>query len=749
VDGRPGAAVSGIVVGDLDLERQADQITRLYQRYAYGAAIGNGLPLTGDDFAAMMAQNALVCCLVAEIKGKVVGLLGGLRIDGARSSDPGRVWGDHFVIDAGVRGSFVAGQLVWGLFDRLTDQGITSINLRINPNNRLASSLYARIGCRAKTGARPDCDGFLEVVSHLPSLVRTTRLVAAENPSIRLPRLSFSSLRGLRGHGFDEGVVVDPDGRWHILYHVADSDVVGDLWLDGDSGQIERIVSNGVDYSQHYRDFQLSHGLVAPARPRPAATAGRLRLGDFALSLDSWGGLRIDHPRQLGPLLVDCFPDGQGHTVAYRRPPRSEVVIVGRPDGWTARRPDGLERVHRLVGRVIEVECRLGAGQSAPDQLAVHPWVGLRPAEFSLAPADRAPLAGPLRPGRWPPRLPAYEAAGDAQWSYPAQGAVSRWIDRTAGLAVEIEWLDPGRLRAEGECRAHGPQLCYRLRLHDALDPEQSDPAWFDSDRFDSDPAAPAPTSPAAVLAPPLPRPPLWSDAGRARPRWRRCLAPGEGELLVDPAAGLMGWRAGGRWLLEKPANHGFGALTAVPAALWASLDSDRCDIDRGAEWSGADPRIGFAESLKPVAGDVAQWSVVAAADDLTALELVTDVPAVFAGREAALHLKPNSQTAVCWMDDSAGRPRLMADRDQVERPWGLWWGFTRRLCLPVGQDQLLELRPLAGDQPEILVRWLTAGPLISLLARVGAAGRSQARWSLRLISSSHPGRQTSDPQPK
>jgi hypothetical protein len=214
--------------------------------------------------------------------------------------------------------------------------------------------------------------------------------------------------------------------------------------------------------------------------------------------------------------------------------------------------------------------------------------------------------------------------------------------------------------------------------------------------------------------------------------------------LLVDPTAGLMGWRAGGRRLLEKPADHGFGALTGVPAALWASLDSDRCDIDRGAEWSGADPRVNFVESLGPAAGDVAQWSVAAVADDLTALELVTDVPAVFAGREAALHLKPSPRTTVCWMDDSAGRPRLAADQDRAELPWGLWWGFTRRLCLPLGADQLWELRPLSGDQPEILVRSLTAGLLISLLARVGAAGRSQARWSLRLISS-QPGRQTSD----
>ncbi|MDR1807948.1 MAG: hypothetical protein LBR33_08580 [Propionibacteriaceae bacterium] len=708
------------VIRPLDLARDAGQIAQLYRRYGYGAAVGNGLAFTGDDFARAMAQNDLVTCLVAEDQGQVVGLLGALTIDAARAARPGSVRGNHFVIESTARGSLVAGFLFHEMFERLVDLGVGSLWLRVNPANRLAGTLYARTGCRAPVGARPDADGYLAVVSHLPGLVAASRRAVAASPElgVRLPTIAVANLRSGRGRGFDEGVTIAPDGRWTIAYHMESKGFRdGGAIVDGETGQVRWIGANGVDYTERFLEVQAGAG-TAPTSPAPATPVGpSYAVGGFRVGLDSWGRLRADHPDHLGPVLLDCFPDAAGHTVAYRCPPPLTAATEVRADGWTTRRGP-VERTYTLGPDAISVDCRVAGGDGA-GRLAVHPWCGLRTAEFALASGGTL-LQGGLRPGRWPVQLPAYEAAGDARWSYDLDGATTTWSDATAGLSVAIDWLDAGRLRAEGEARADGPRLRYRLRL-------------AARDRITLASATAEPAAPAVTVAPAVTA--AWSDGRSGRTAVvRATAADGAGEVVVDPAAGLLTWRAGGQDILAKPGSGAFGSLVAVPAALWASLDSDRSDVDRGPEWSGADPRVIFTQSGQPAGPDTATWSV-AVSGDFSALEVVTDVPATFAGAEAAIHLKPSAAVTTLLMADSSGHLHPVTSRDPgIDRPWGLWWGFTRRVLVPAGADRTLDIRPLSADHGEILVRSCTAGFLLTLYSRVGRVGRSRATWSVSLV---------------
>jgi hypothetical protein len=323
-----------------------------------------------------------------------------------------------------------------------------------------------------------------------------------------------------------------------------------------------------------------------------------------------------------------------------------------------------------------------------------------------------------LRPGRWPPQLPAYESAGDTDWSAPSLGTVSRWRDAASGFGVDIEWGSPGRLRCEGECRGDGPELRYRIRL-------------------DAGPSTRPPAAPPAMAECPVR---TWSETRWGRHAHRRFSAGRGSELTVSGEVGLVEWKTDGWTVLKQGSgSRGFGAMAVVPSALWPSLNADRSDVDRGPEWAGVDGRFVFREAGAPVDPATAYWTI-GVSDDLASLVLTTDVPAAYAGLEAVLNLKPAAEVTALEMADTAGRLHKVTCLDEgVDRPWGLWWGFTRRAVVPVGGGRRLEICPLAADHGEILVRSVTAGFLISLFSRVGAEGRSEARWGLRVLGNGTP----------
>ncbi|MDR1449423.1 MAG: hypothetical protein LBI84_04360 [Propionibacteriaceae bacterium] len=727
-----------VVIRDIDLERDSEQVADLYRRTGYGAAVGNGISLTGEAFRAMMKLNDMRVVLVADEDGRVVGIQGALAIDACRAAPPGHLWGNHLVVDPAARGSIVMGALFAEMFTRLLALGTGSLHARVNPKNRPALRLDVRSGFRVIGSDRPDADSFIELISHVPGVMAAARTVAVdpETGAVWLPKFTVASLRGGRGQDMFDGVRRD-GGRVELTYAYEAKNLAGEIVVDGWSGKILRLSANGEDHTDEFLATQAS---VPEADP--AASSHRFhglaprRCGPFTCSIDALGRLRIDHPGQLGPVLLDCFPDGAGHTVAYRRPPFLDLQAAETADGWRLRAADGTEREIAVRDDGVHVVCRAPAG-AVPGALAVHPRVGLRTAEYAVAAAspDGPSFAGPLRPGRWPPQLPAYEAAGDADWSVPALGAVSRWEDEAAGLSVAIEWGSPGRLRCEGECRAEGPALAYRLRLASRAS-VPADLALGNADPENAGPESQASEALAAALAACPVRP--WNELIWGRSDHRRLTGASRGcELTVSPETGLVEWKAGGRTILKHGSgDRGFGAMAAVPSALWPSLDSDRADVDRGPEWGGLDSRFVFLEQGELADPAAAGWSI-GANGDFTSLVLTTSIPAVYAGLDAVFNLKPSAAVTSLAMADSAGRLTEVSCRDDgVERPWGLWWGFSRHVVIPLGGGRSLDLAPLSGAGTEILVRSVTAGFLVSLLSRVVPAGPSVAHWAVRLVPS-------------
>jgi L-amino acid N-acyltransferase YncA len=707
-----------ITIRDIDLERDPEQIVDLYRRAGYGAAVGNGVPFTADDFRRAVRLNDMRAMLVADDDGRIVGIQGALAIDACRAAPPGHAWGNHLVIDAMARGGVIMGQLFAGIFSRMTEQGIDSVHARVNPKNRMAMRLDVRAGFRTIGSDRPDEDSFVELISHLPGVTAAARLVAVDPDTgeVWLPNLTLSSLREGRGEDMAGGVSRTHDGRVELTYHYEAKGLAGEVVVDGESGRILSLWANGVDRTDLFLaaqpprweiDADALEARFTHLTPRP--------VGAFTASIDPYGRLRLDHPDHLGPVFLDCFPDGLGHTVAYRRPPVLDLAAAADKDSWTLRDQGGTERRVTFRPDAIEVECRVPETAVA-EALAVHPWVGLRTAEYAVTnPTDRS-WTGPLRPGRWPPQLPAYEPAGDADWSVSAAGTQSTWIDRTAGLSLAIDWLDPGRLRCEGECRADGPVLRYRVRpsVHPPIVVQGS-----------------------ALLEPRRHPVRAWTETSWGRHSHRRLTGEKRGnDLTVSPTVGLIDWKVNGRTVLKLGSGErGFGALATVPSALWASLVADRSDVDRGPEWAGPDDRLRWWEPGDAVDSSMALW-MIGASDDLSSLILTTDVPSTYAGLDATLTLKPGPDATRLLMADSTGQLAQVTCRDEgIERPWGLWWGFTRRVVIPIGPDRALDISALTADHGEILVRSVTAGFLVSMMSRVGAAERSVAQWGVRLTT--------------
>ncbi|MDR0417806.1 MAG: hypothetical protein LBH76_10980, partial [Propionibacteriaceae bacterium] len=357
-----------IVIRDIDLERDPEQIVEMYLRAGYGAAIGNGMPLTADDFRLMMKRNHMCVMMVADDDGRIVGIQGTLAVDACRSAPPGHVWGNHLVIDASARGGFVMGEMSVEILPKLRAIGISSIHARVNPKNRQAMRLDVRSGFRAVGSDRPDADSFVELVSHVPIVTSLAEMVVADPDTGHafVPKLTLSALRAGRGDDMADGVGCE-DGRTEMAYPFGDKDLDGAIVLDGQSGKVVRVVVNGIDHTVEF-DRRYTSRRPAVFELDVDALNARFkhlttrRCGPFTCSIDPLGRLHVDHPGHLGPVVLDCFPDGAGHTVAYRRPPVLDLTAAESADGWTLRAADGTERTITVGPDGIDVVCRAPAG---------------------------------------------------------------------------------------------------------------------------------------------------------------------------------------------------------------------------------------------------------------------------------------------------------------------------------------------------------------------------------------------------
>ncbi|MDR1512221.1 MAG: hypothetical protein LBS56_01875, partial [Propionibacteriaceae bacterium] len=516
--------------------------------------------------------------------------------------------------------------------------------------------------------------------------------------------------KGLRGDRLDDGVEFTPDGGAVVSFHVEPKGMTSDFSLDLNSGKLTFMARNKIDYTRDFLE-------IAAYEPDPEPVTVRLPARSFGrceVTVDTAGGLTVTRPGHVGPLFVDCFPDHQGHTVCFRRPPVRSVVTKATKSGWITTDSSGAARRVVVEEDGLSIECRLPASATGAGLLAVRPWIGLRTCEYKVTSPGGADRGDYLHWGLWPPYLPGYEACADADWSTPLAGAVQTWTDRTAGLAVSLKWFDAGRLRHEGQARADGPVLRYRLRVHDNYPPVADSPAPLPD--VVSDPAR-------------------WEASTWGTDLRYLTTADGGAEVVVAPTQGLVSWRVGDETVLpDATSQKGFHCLTRVPATIWPSLNTPRDDLHRGPEWAEDDPRIRFADPTADGSPDPAKasWAVTGDAG-LGVLELSTHAPGQYAGLEAVLNVKVPTTIEAVQVADSAGDWITLARHTDTERPLGLWWAYTRKLSVPLPSGRRLLVEPLAGEAAEILVRGVVDGFVFNLMSRV-TPDRPDARWRLTLL---------------
>ncbi|MDR1808349.1 MAG: hypothetical protein LBR33_10630 [Propionibacteriaceae bacterium] len=701
-----------ITLRDVRLPDDAEAIVRFYDRYGFGFAHAMGFPLSPEAFTTMLRENDALNFVVMEDDGRLIGVSGIFRLDSAMASRPGETRGNHMLIESTARGGMQFGRMIETQFNWQLDNHVRFLTMRLRPQNKIAIFTYLRAGYRT-TEVRPSVEGFVDFSSAFPHMIDAAAQVTAD-PSlgVQLPHFNWVHLKGdkgISGKNFDDGVTRHPDGHNTVSFHVEPKGMTSDFTLDMDTGKLWFVSRNGTEYT----DLFLSVMRYSPDPDPAVVTLPARPVGAGALTVDTWGGLTLTHPRHLGPLYQDVFPDDEGHIVCYRRPPARTVTTEATDDGWVTIDAGGTVRTVRVDGDTIEVEVKLRDG--APDEpglLAARPWIGLRTCEYAVAYPDEPRRDAYLHTGLWPPFLPGYEACADQDFSGPLAGAVQTWTDRAAGLAVTVEWLDAGRLRCEGQARADGPVLRYRVTVTDTAGPAAG--------------VTPAPLEGTDV--------PEWSVNVSSQGQRLLRTPDRTGQVTVAAASGLIGWQAKGQTILvEATSSKGFHCLTKVPATIWPSLNAPREDVRRGPEWAEDDPRCRFADPTAAHGSDPDPehmvWSVTGNAD-LTELELSSVAPAQYAGLDAVFNLKVPVSVETVELADSAGEWRTFAKQDDVDRPIGLWWAYTRKLRVPLGGGHVV-IEPVSGHAAEILVRGFVEGFVINLMSRVTEDALAGA-WRLR-----------------
>lgn len=687
-------------IRELDIGRDIERLADFFNRNDYGSIRG-GVPLTADSLARVLAERAAGLVMVACDRDRIVGTIGYTRMSGRRVAATHELFAGMFVIAPSYRSGLVAGSLFTASFEKLVAMGIRSLRVEVNPANRRAYPLYVRVGFRALGDARPDEEGYIELVSLLPGVVTDLMQNAPAWLGAAVPsgRYDWRTLHGARRQSLHSGVARRADGGATIDYefrvngrHIVATARVGDAGL-------ESLTVDGVPAPGFRRAVLAGTRDSSGDRVRGGPTR---TIGDVSVSQDpDTGTLSVRLPGRHGPVLTDPFPVVDGTPAGARRPARRDLAIVDTADGWSV--TDGIvTRTVAVRGTGIDIRVSAAAGRV----VTCYPWMGLRVADLTIDTGAGTYTAATVR-GRWPLDLTDFEAAADQVSAWPAAGSRAAWHDHAGGVGVVLEPTTPGLLRLEGMHAGRlvgaGAHVGYRIVVTDG------------SDR---------PVARPAVAASPPARwtRTRWTPTRRGgRPAAASTDSTSGSTVVVADDAGLVEWRASEGHTIGStfPSRRVVGPLTDVTTALWVAVQADRTDPDVGAEWAGHDACFAFA-------GDAAgrSWDVTAADRGQTLFVTLRAGPERAADGELAVYFLAPGRPDHVLMKDSAGVARRV---DGGPTPWRAW---TRSAGIPVDRG-VLWLSPVAGEEPEILLRSDTFGLLATMLSRLPRARATQATWKL------------------
>ncbi len=673
-----------------DAATDAERVARFINDHGTGPVV-TGLPLDGASLIASIQETGVRLLLVAESRGTIVGTLGYARMSGRRVAPEGHLFAVMFVVERTLRGGFLVSQLFTESFRRFPSLGLRTLRLEVGPANQRAFPLYVRVGFRNVSSPRPDEDGYLELVNHLPGI--SSALVPGESGPVgpSAPGSETRSLLAAREESLTGGVRIDGTGRTLIDYRLRIGTSRVEAVVDGQTGEL---LSGSVDGDP----AEIPDAEVA-SLSRAAHPPLRHELGGFSAELAvETGALTVRHRERLGPLLVDAFPVCGDTPAGVRRPAVTRVSVSQHGDTWTTT-SEHLTRVVSIRRGSIEVKVI----QNCSDLLTASPWSGFRDAELTVAARGRDERSAHVVRGIWPPEATDYEPAVGTAHTYEALGMRASWRERHSGIGIDVTGLTSGAWRVEGPHLARissSGTIAYRIELRDRQQTR-----------------LPMPTPTPTRTPTPSPR----------RLRMRAAHEAGDptpaGGLDVSAATGLHAWRHRGIHVLDssQPRSRSIGPLNRLPAAAWVASLRDRTTPDHGVEWALHDASF----TLDGASGDERRWGVQPNAD-FSAIDISLSDPTRAPGTdELAVFVFVPATAKHIDLGDGPDAKRLSI----AGPPWRTW---TQAFRFPTPAGDVL-VEPSDGDHPEVLLRAGPGGVLATLLARPAGEER-QARWRLTIL---------------
>ncbi|NLT26877.1 MAG: GNAT family N-acetyltransferase, partial [Microbacteriaceae bacterium] len=425
------------------VDADAGALAELLNRNAYGP-IEHGTAIDAERVRRMLAERGIVECVVGDDGEALRGCIALAVGSGRRAADAHERFAGLFVVDDRHRNSMLAGKLFREIFaDRIRAGGVRTLRIEANPANARAFPLYLRVGFRARPGARPDEDGYVELVSHLPGLIDDLVLADGRADADDVaPKLNWRMMRAGRDLDPAEGVV-ERDGRLVIEYPIDTGDLELVAAVDYATGGLVEAVRTGG------REIDLPAGGTAVEPPAPAALLRAPLADGHELVVADDGTVELVRGegdgavvllRERWPVLLGADAPAVRRQGA-RRAATVEAAAEGAPHWRLRAEGDPIERELVVAddGRSFELVARPPADGVA----LAAPWMTMRIAEHAVRAEGGAWRGGPVLPGRWPADWGDFEAARE-----PLDADEAWWCDGATGMRLRWTGIARGDGRA-------------------------------------------------------------------------------------------------------------------------------------------------------------------------------------------------------------------------------------------------------------------------------------------------------------
>ncbi|BFH11597.1 GNAT family N-acetyltransferase [Paenibacillus melissococcoides] len=234
-------------------ESDSYHLAQFYNKYQYGP-VRYGYPLTEKDIKQLFQERKINLYLAAEYKGDIIGTLLFSNLSSQRAAEPDAAWAGYFLIHPEFRSGSIPDKFFTYAIRKLIQQGIRYIDTEVNPEDKLAMSLYKRVGLYQTSRSYINYDGYLNLRSYLPYLIRY--FVEAFQPPDREALVSrgwktikpVQSMRNLNSNAIVE------NGIETVKYSIDLGSREANGWIDVKSQKMTKVQTKHVFFTSYIKE---------------------------------------------------------------------------------------------------------------------------------------------------------------------------------------------------------------------------------------------------------------------------------------------------------------------------------------------------------------------------------------------------------------------------------------------------------------------------------------------------------------